>query len=154
MREPIEPLHHRVARLRTEGGWTQQEIAERLAISRVAVSHVEAGLSVPGERTVALLAGLFKQEPGELVAGTAYPEAKAERLPGLVCRYTEIELQLALLKRDQAWLARITDFPDYTILARTLRDQWSLTIDDLSREYWGRREQALLDQARQLLSNF
>ena len=40
--------------------------------------------TTPGERTVALLAGLFKIEPHELVAGTDYPLAKAERLPVVV----------------------------------------------------------------------
>jgi len=44
-------------------GWTQQDLADRLAVSRVAVSHIEAGLRDPGERTVTLLAGLFKVEP-------------------------------------------------------------------------------------------
>ena len=42
---------------------------------------------------MALLAGLFKVEPWELVAGTAYPEAKGERLPVVACRYTEVELR-------------------------------------------------------------
>ena len=58
----------------------------RLGVSRTAVSHTEAGLSIPGERTVALLAGLFGMEPHELVAGTDYPSAKAERLPVVVAR--------------------------------------------------------------------
>ena len=61
----------RIADLRGKLGWTQQDLAERLGISRVAVSHVEAGMTDPGERTVALLAGLFKMEPHELVAGTS-----------------------------------------------------------------------------------
>lgn len=149
-----EPLHQRIARLRTEGGWTQQEIAERLAISRVAVSHVEAGLSIPSERTVTLLAGLFKCEPGELVAETAYPDAKAERLPATACRYTEIELQLALIERDHHWLARLADSSDYTTTARTLRDRWALTLDDLAARAWGRHDQALLARARRLLADF
>ena len=110
-----EPLGRRIARLRAELRWTQQDLADRLAISRVAVSHLESGLSVPGERTVTLLAGLFKLEPHELVAGTSYPPAKAERLPVVVARYTEVELQLALLDRDveagavdrAAWDARL-----------------------------------------------
>jgi len=148
----IEPLHRRIARLRAEGGWTQQEIADRLAISRVAVSHVEAGVSIPSERTVTLLAGLFKLEPGQLVAGTSYPEAKAERLPVVACRYTEIELQLALLGRDRDWLFRICDSPDYALLARTTRDRWLLIIESLGRSAGDRQQLLLLDQARQLLT--
>src|SRR5919202_829887 len=93
-----ESLGQRIARLRVRRGWTQQDLAERLAASRVAVSHFEMGLALPSERTVVLLAGLFGMEPHELVAGTNYPLAKAERLPGVACRYTELEMDLGLLQ--------------------------------------------------------
>src|SRR5262245_9075186 len=106
---PPESLGQRIARLRARRGWTQQELADRLAASRVAVSHFEMGLATPSERTVVLLAGLFSQEPHELVAGTGYPAAKAERLPLVACRYTEVEFQLALLRRDLEWAARVED---------------------------------------------
>src|SRR5579885_550645 len=91
-----ESLGRRIAAFRAKLGLTQQELADRLAVSRTAVSHMEAGMTVPGERTVVLLAGLFKVEPHELVAGTNYPSGKAERLPVVAARYTEVELQLAL----------------------------------------------------------
>jgi transcriptional regulator with XRE-family HTH domain len=97
MVEPPESLGRRIAARRNELGWTQQELADRLGVSRAAVSHLEGGLNIPGERTVTILAGLFKCEPHELVAGTSYPSAKAERLPVVACRYTEVELQLRLL---------------------------------------------------------
>lgn len=102
-----EHLGRRIAKLRAELGWTQQELAGRLAISRTAVSHLEGGVATPGERTVTLLAGLFKLEPAELVAGTAYPSAKAERLPAVAARHTEAELQLALMDADLAWHERL-----------------------------------------------
>ena len=108
-----ESLGRRIARLRSDLGWTQQELAERLGISRVAVSHLEADLNVPGERTVTILAGLFKREPHELVEGTTYPMAKSERLAVVACRYTEAELQLRLFEADLArgcttlWAARL-----------------------------------------------
>ena len=98
---PLPSLGRRIGELRTALGWTQQELAERLGVSRVAVSHLESGMSTPGERTIALLAGLFKVEPHELIAGTDYPGRKAERLPVVVCRYTEVELQLRLLALDE-----------------------------------------------------
>jgi transcriptional regulator with XRE-family HTH domain len=93
-------LGRRIADLRSKLGWTQQELAERIGVSRVALSHVEAGMSDPGERTVTLLAGVFKVDPHELVAGTNYPPAKADRLPLVAARYTEVELQLVLLEHD------------------------------------------------------
>ena len=83
---------------------TQQELAGRIAISRVALSNLESGRSVPGERTVTLLAGVFDVEPHELVDGTDYPVAKADRLPPVAARHTEVELQLRLLERDLRWL--------------------------------------------------
>src|ERR1700730_17106399 len=95
-------LGARVASHRKSLGWTQQELAERLGASRTAISLLESGLSTPSERTVAMLAGIFKTEPHDLVAGTGYPVAKAERLPSVVCRYTEVELQLRLLEADEA----------------------------------------------------
>ena len=65
------------------------------------------GLAIPSERTVALLAGLFKVEPHDLVDDTSYPAAKRDRLPLSVPRYTEVELQLAILRRDYEWLQRL-----------------------------------------------
>lgn len=104
--------------------WTQQDVADRLAISRVAVSHLESGVTVPSERTVTLLAGLFKLEPHELVADTDYPVAKAERLPVVAARYTEVELQLRLL-------AATPDHPDWPARLRMLLE---LTHDARERD--------------------
>jgi transcriptional regulator with XRE-family HTH domain len=100
-----ESLGDRIAKHRTELGWTQAELAGRVGISRVALSHLEAGISTAGERTVTLLAGVFRVEPHELVAGTDYPVAKAERLPLVAARYTEVEHRLALLDAQLATVA-------------------------------------------------
>jgi transcriptional regulator with XRE-family HTH domain len=136
-----ENLGKRVAALRAALGWTQQDLAERLGISRVAVSHIEAGLRDASERTVTLLAGMFKVEPWELVAGTAYPEAKAERLPVVACRYTEVELQLRLLDAD---LERGLD------AHRTA--EWADRLTALAKQAFDRREQALVADARRRLA--
>jgi transcriptional regulator with XRE-family HTH domain len=138
-----EPLGQRIARLRARRGWTQQELAERLAASRVAVSHFEMGLAIPSERTVVLLAGLFGQEPHELVAGTSYPAAKAERLPLVACRYTEVELQLALLRRDLEWAARVADADR----RRGMLAEWRQRIAELSQSTYDARERKLLAAA-------
>lgn len=97
-------LGQRIASLRTDRGLTQADLAERVAISRVALSNLESTRSVPGERTIVLLAGIFHMEPHDLVADTDYPVAKAERLPAVANRHTEVDLQLALLERDLRWL--------------------------------------------------
>ena len=133
-------LGRRIAILRGSRGWTQQDLADRLAISRVAVSHIEAGLREPGERTITLLAGLFKVEPWELVAGTAYPEAKTERLPVVACRYTEVELQLRLLELDRE-----------RGLDRARRLEWLSRLAALTKTTFDRSELDALDNAKRAL---
>jgi transcriptional regulator with XRE-family HTH domain len=96
-----------VAKLRAELGWSQARLAERVALSRVALSHIEARLSTPSERTVTLLAGVFGCEPPDLVAGTDYPAAKAERLPLVAARHTEVDHQLAQLAAAWAVVERL-----------------------------------------------
>ena len=135
----MESLGRRIAKRRAELGWTQQELADRVAVSRVAVSHLESDLSTAGERTVALLAGVFGMEPHELVAGTTYPAAKADRLPLVVARHTEVELQCRLLDRDLELYARSGD--------RALLDGWATSLADLAAEALDARQRTLLDQA-------
>jgi transcriptional regulator with XRE-family HTH domain len=147
--DPPEPLGQRIARLRARRGWTQQELAERLAASRVAVSHFEMGLATPSERTVVLLAGLFGHEPHELVDGTNYPAAKTERLPVVACRYTEVDLQIALLRRDLAWIARIGPGE---LSAQTIAS-WRVQLAELGRSVYDPYERALLDHAWQQLNS-
>jgi transcriptional regulator with XRE-family HTH domain len=122
-------LGRRIGDLRVALGMTQQEVADRLAISRVAVSHIEAGMNTPSERTVVLLAGLFKVEPIELVVGTGYPTAKFERLPSVAVRHTEVELQLALCENDLGWAERLAEHG----AARQVVDRWSPAFADLAR---------------------
>jgi transcriptional regulator with XRE-family HTH domain len=142
--EPIgEGLGRRIAGFRAKLGLTQHELADRLAVSRTAVSHLEAGMTVPGERTVVLLAGLFKVEPRELVAGTSYPLAKAERLPAVAARYTEIELLLALLDNDVAWLERTNGTDERRIL-----DQWDARLLAVDDHHLDLREREMLREAR------
>ncbi len=119
-----ESLGERIARLRAARSLTQQELADRIAVSRVAISHLEMGLQIPSERTVALLASVFDCEPRDLVAGTRYPAAKAERLPPVVARYTALDRELLLLERDLAWLDRLADLPQCNSLAHEILHRW------------------------------
>lgn len=132
--------------MRGARGWTQQDLAERLGISRVAVSHLEAGMSDPSERTVALLAGAFHVEPHELVDGTNYPAAKVERLPLVVARYTEVEHQLALLERDLAWVDRTEGACTAKVLAT-----WERRLTDLLRVTHDTSERRLVEAAARAL---
>lgn len=143
VREESENLGRRIADLRGKLGMTQQELADRLSVSRTAVSHLEAGMTVPGERTVVLLAGLFKIEPRELVAGTNYPLGKAERLPAVAARYTEVELLMMLLDNDLAWLERTGDAHRRWVL-----DEWDARLSSIDDNGIDLRERELLRDAR------
>lgn len=141
-----ENVGRRIAEQRAKLGLTQQELADRLAVSRVTVSHLEAGITTPGERTITLLAGLFKVEPHELVAGTSYPVAKMDRLPLVAARYTEVEHQLLRFAADQLWLDRLDPAEADELLAR-----WQVTLDHLADVSHDRREREELALARRHL---
>lgn len=151
MEQVEETTGARIARLRQERGWTQQTLADRAAVSRVAISHMEMDLSTPSERTITLLAGLFKMEPRELVAGTTYPQAKAERLPFVTSRYTELELQLALLERDLAWLERARTSSYWPKWAEELLQTWSPRLAAWRREIIDPAQCERLNQAQRAL---
>jgi transcriptional regulator with XRE-family HTH domain len=138
-----EGLGRRIAAHRAKLGWTQQELAARVAISRVALSHLEAGMSDPGERTVALLASVFKIDPHDLVADTSYPRARAERLPLVVATHTEVELQLALLDQDRQWAALVD--PE---LARVRLAPWTDRLAALAVTAYDPHETEALADAR------
>ncbi|HEU5152791.1 MAG TPA: helix-turn-helix transcriptional regulator [Iamia sp.] len=158
--EPIWPpapagsatLAGRIASLRGQRGWTQQQLADRLGISRVAVSHLEAGINSPDARTVALLAGLFHIEAHDLVDGTDYPAAKTDRLPLVVTRHTEVEHQLALMEGDLAWI----EGPDAVVtdprVAEDVRRRWRVALAKLAATVADPVEAAELDAARRRLA--
>ena len=141
MTTPTERLGRRIADHRAKLGWTQLELATRLAVSRVAVSHLESGVTFPGERTVTLLAGVFGVEPVDLVAGTDYPPAKAERLPLVAARHTEVELQVALCEQD---LERL-DLMEVAA-ARHVVAQWEIRLRQLASITADAHQRQLLDE--------
>ncbi len=146
-----ERIGQRIAALRQEHGWTQQELAEPLAISRVAVSHIEADISFPGERTVALLAGLFKMSPHSLVEGTTYPQAKVDRLPAMVCCYSALEVDVALLQNDVTWLEKVSGCSTLETLEQEVVGKWRQKLEEWEGEILDKRHQGLLEMAKSLL---
>jgi transcriptional regulator with XRE-family HTH domain len=141
-----ERLGARIGRRRAERGFTQAELADRVGISRVAVSHLESSRTVPSERTVALLAGIFGCEPHELVADTDYPTSKAERLPVVAARYTEVEHQLALLEAEFRLVEKL---PAATALRerRRLVEEWGPLLRALLAHTVDARERDALQAA-------
>ena len=148
----LQTIGKRIAQLRQENGWTQQSLAERLAISRVAVSHIEMDISVPGERTITLLAGLFKIRPHVLVQATTYPAAKADRLPLVACSYTPLECDLVLLENDLAWIQDLRDTPDYLRLREKVYVKWADRLARWEAETIDLQEKNLLAEGQMQLA--
>jgi transcriptional regulator with XRE-family HTH domain len=146
-----EPIGKRIARLRAERGWTQQALSQRLGVSRVAISHMEMDLTIPSERTITLLAGVFKITPHELVEGTTYPLAKAEKLPLTTCSYTSLELDLALLENDLSWLKRLEGEGNWASHAYMVKEHWQPRLAQWSNQNLDPVERDLLQQALQKL---
>ena len=144
-----ESVGKRIARLRSEHGWTQQSLSQRLAVSRVAISHIEMDLITPSERTVTLLAGIFKITPHELVDGTTYPLAKAEKLPLTTCSYTAFELELALLENDLGWLESLKKTAGWAEHANQVRERWQERLARWSNSDLDPAERELLQKALQ-----
>lgn len=143
-------LATRIGVLRTTAGLTQQQLAERIGVSRVAVSHLEADMSSPDARTVTLLASVFGMEPHDLVSGTDYPPAKADRLPLVVARHTEVAHQLALMEADLAWVEGPGAVADEGV-ADAVRQRWRADLAKLAATVVDPDEAARLAAARRRL---
>jgi hypothetical protein len=102
---------------------------------------------VASERSVCLLAGVFGVEPHELVTGTDYPLAKAERLPLSVARHTQVDLVLALLDNDLTWCARLED----RSLTTRVTNDWLARLADHTDQTDDPAERARLRDARTAL---
>ena len=148
-----ERIGQRIAGLRQQHGWTQESIGERLGVSRVAVSHIEADISFPSERTIALLAGLFKISPHALVSGTTYPQAKADRLPAFVCSFTRLEVDLLLLEKDLAWLERLEHDADIVSIKHEIRESWLPVLEEWDEKIFDQQQRSKLDLVKSKLLN-
>ena len=60
-------LADKIARLRKKNGWSQEELAEKMNVSRQAVSKWESGQSDPSTTNLLALAKLFGVRPEELL---------------------------------------------------------------------------------------
>lgn len=58
-----------IRKLRTEKGWSQEQLAERAYVSRQTVSNWETGKSCPDVQSLLLLGGLFGVSLDELIKG-------------------------------------------------------------------------------------
>ena len=136
----MDSLGRRIAKRRAELGWTQQELADRIAVSRVALSHLETDLTAPlASAPSPCWPACSASSRTSCVAGTTYPAAKADRSPLVVARHTEVELQCRLLDRDLELVERTGD--------RTLLDGWATSLSRLHGQVHDARQRLLVEQA-------
>jgi transcriptional regulator with XRE-family HTH domain len=147
----VETIGKRIAFLRQKNNWTQQSLANWLAMSRVAISHIEMDLTIPSERSITLMAGLFKLSPLDLVEGTTYPRAKAERLPEFANLYTQLELELNLLINDATWMKRLDDPKLYSKCLNETIGKWSSLLVDWNTKYIDEHERNILVKMKLIL---
>ena len=63
-----------ILELRNEKGWTQEELANRIPITRQAVSRWEQGKSIPDSSTLVILSEIFGVSINELLSGRRIPK--------------------------------------------------------------------------------
>jgi len=148
----VDSIGKRIAFLRQKHGWTQQSLADRLAMSRVAISHIEMDLTIPSERSITLMAGVFKFSPIDLVEGTTYPKAKAERLPEVTTTITELELYLALLRNDLEWLECLEDHNTKSVHSQAVLNRWSSRLENWCIRIHDDHEAKILQEMRQMIA--
>jgi len=66
-------IGERIAQLRDRRGWTQEQLAASIGISRAALSHYEKNRREPDAETLAKLADLFHVSIDYLVGRTSTP---------------------------------------------------------------------------------
>ena len=69
-----------IVKLRTEKGWTQQELADRLTVSRSLVSMWELGIREPDLLSVEKMAELFGVKTGAIVYDRSFVYFSQEEL--------------------------------------------------------------------------
>jgi transcriptional regulator with XRE-family HTH domain len=146
-----ESIGKRIAFLRQKNGWTQQSLGDRLAMSRVAISHIEMDLSIPSERTITLMAGVFKLSPTDLVEGTTYPRPKAERLPELTTIYTELESGFLLFQNDINWLNSLKDSAMHSNFVQEVTTKWLLFLEQWENKYSDNHESQIVLNIHRIL---
>ena len=109
-------LGQRIAQLRHERGWTQQELAEKIGVAQQTLAHYEvARIRVPAS-TLPLLATLFMTPIDTLVGHAQHTQRSGKRGPAPKWQQ-QIEAIAQLPKAKQRFVSQVLD----TVLAQAQR---------------------------------
>ncbi len=84
-------LGERIYRLRSENNLSQGELAEKLDVSRQAVSKWENNISVPELDKIAAMSELFGVTTDEIIKGGAHKENEKAPSPPIIIEHTQTE---------------------------------------------------------------
>ncbi|MGI6031615.1 MAG: helix-turn-helix domain-containing protein [Eubacteriales bacterium] len=95
----MQILAQQIQTLRKEKGWSQEELAERLGVSRQAVSKWESEQSTPDVEKILALCDCFSVSADQLLRGASpEPEVKSTRETSAFCYFgSAVLLYLGLL---------------------------------------------------------
>ncbi len=103
-------------------------------------------MRVASERTVVILSGVFGLAPLDLVSGTSYPLAKAERLPIIAALYTEVSLTLAVFQAESNLMKELA-VPETKTASWAAG--WARRLSDMRDRWPDRIERGELDRCLQ-----
>lgn len=69
---------HRIAELRENKGWTQEELSAAIGISRASLSHYEKDRRKPNLETLTRLADIFHVSIDYIIGRRSTPRSEAE----------------------------------------------------------------------------
>lgn len=78
-------LAEKIMQLRKKNGWSQEELAEQMKVSRQSVSKWESGSSIPDLNKILLLAQIFDVSTDYLLKDELGEEAVAEESSIVAC---------------------------------------------------------------------
>ncbi len=103
-------LADKIIALRKQKGWSQEELAEKLDVSRQSVSKWEMGLSVPELQKILAMSELFSVSTDALLKEDPNADAASadpKPLPTDSCRSVSAEEAQRYLKTNRFWAKRI-----------------------------------------------
>ncbi|MCP4274570.1 MAG: helix-turn-helix domain-containing protein [Gammaproteobacteria bacterium] len=131
-------LAEKIVRLRKQSGWSQEELAEKMNVSRQSVSKWEATNSIPDLNKIIMLAELFEVstdyllkdevELSEPLSGSSEMNTIQISLEQAL-EYVDNKKDMALLNAKGAFLLVCSAIPLFALLALAKTNQLNLTSD-------------------------